>query len=84
MNAFGDMDPEEFRREAHRVADWIADYFAVPDRFPVLSRVRPGEVRDALPHAAPERGDPVDEIFRDFDRFILPSITHWNHRGFFA
>ena len=33
----GDMDPEAFRREAHRVADWIADYLATPERFPVLA-----------------------------------------------
>lgn len=84
MSAFGDMDPEDFRREAHRIADWIADYLAAPDRFPVLSRARPGEIRDALPAAAPEHGEPFDDIFRDFERVILPGITHWNHPGFFA
>ena len=30
----GDMDPEAFRREAHRVADWIADYLAGSGRYP--------------------------------------------------
>jgi aromatic-L-amino-acid/L-tryptophan decarboxylase len=81
---FGDMDPEAFRREAHRIADWIADYFASPERFPVLSQVRPGDVRKALPDAAPDRGEPFDAIFADFERVILPGITHWNHPGFFA
>jgi aromatic-L-amino-acid decarboxylase len=78
------MDPEEFRREAHRLADWIADYLEDPGRYPVLSRVRPGEIRDALPDAAPDEGEPFDAIFRDFERVILPGITHWNHPGFFA
>ena len=78
------MDPEAFRREAHRIADWIADYFAAPERFPVLSRAKPGDVRGALPAAAPERGEPFDAIFEDFERIILPGITHWNHPGFFA
>lgn len=78
------MDPEAFRREAHRIADWIADYFAVPERFPVLSRVRPGEIRSALPDRAPEEGEPFDAILADFERVILPGITHWNHPGFFA
>ena len=81
---FGDMDPEAFRREAHRIADGIADYFASPERFPVLSQVRPGDVRKALPDAAPDRGEPFDAIFADFERVILPGITHWNHPGFFA
>ena len=39
----GDMDPEEFRREGHRVVNWLADYFANPERFPVLAQVQPGE-----------------------------------------
>jgi len=80
----GDMDPEAFRREAHRVADWIADYLAAPDRFPVLSRARPGDIRNALPARAPEQGESFDAIFADFERVILPGITHWNHPGFFA
>lgn len=84
MPDFGDMDPEAFRREAHRVADWIADYLAAPDRFPVLSKSRPGEIRDALPSHAPDDGESFDAIFTDFERIILPGITHWNHPGFFA
>jgi len=50
----------------------------------VLSRVRPGEVRDHLPQSAPERGESYETIFADFERVILPGITHWNHPGFFA
>jgi aromatic-L-amino-acid decarboxylase len=74
----------DFRRQAHRVADWIADYLDNPERFPVLSRVRPGDIRDALPASAPEHGEDFDAIFSDFERIILPGITHWNHPGFFA
>jgi aromatic-L-amino-acid decarboxylase len=80
----GDMDPEAFRREAHRVADWIADYLAAPDRYPVLSKVRPGDVRRALPDEAPADAENFESIFADFERVILPGITHWNHPGFFA
>ena len=29
------MDPEAFRREAHRVVDWLAEYFAI-ERLPYL------------------------------------------------
>jgi aromatic-L-amino-acid decarboxylase len=75
---------KDFRSQAHRVADWIADYLDNPERFPVLSRVRPGEIRDALPSRAPEHGEDFDAIFADFERIILPGVTHWNHPGFFA
>jgi aromatic-L-amino-acid/L-tryptophan decarboxylase len=80
----GDMDPEDFRREGRRVVDWVADYLAHPERYPVLARVSPGEVRDALPSSAPETGEPFDRILDDFERVIVPGLTHWNHPGFFA
>ena len=84
MHALGDMDPEAFRKEAHRIADWIADYFSSPERYPVLAHVQPGELRAALPGAAPEQSESFDAIFADFERVILPAVTHWNHPGFFA
>jgi aromatic-L-amino-acid decarboxylase len=46
--------------------------------------VRPGEIRDQLPRSAPERGESYDAILADFERIILPGITHWNHPGFLA
>ena len=80
----GDMDPEAFRREAHRVADWIADYLAQSRQYPVLARVHPGDIAAALPTEAPASGESFDTIFSDFERVLLPGITHWNHPGFFA
>ena len=83
-NDFGDMDPEAFRRDAHRIADWIADYLADPGRYPVLARVRPGDIRAALPDSAPASGESFESIFGDFEQIVLPGVTHWNHPGFFA
>src|SRR5579862_5303114 len=75
---------DDFRRNAHLVADWIADYLEQPDRYPVLPRVKPGDISASLPAAAPEIGESFDQIFADFERVIVPGLTHWNHPGFFA
>ena len=80
----GDMDPEEFRRHAHRLADWIADYFADPGRYPVLARIAPGDIKSALPAEAPRDGESFERMFADFEKILLPGITHWNHPAFFA
>jgi aromatic-L-amino-acid decarboxylase len=81
---FGDMSSGEFRRYGHQVVDWIADYLSHPERYPVLSQNEPGDVKSALPTAAPEHGEAMEAMLADLDRFIVPGITHWNHPGFFA
>ncbi len=78
------MDPSEFRRNGHALVEWIAEYLSGSEQFPVLPRVAPGEVRDALPDRAPEHGEPFERIFGDFERVLVPALTHWNHPGFFA
>jgi len=80
----GDVAPAQFRRSGHHVIDWIAAYLAEPERFPVLARVKPGEVRAALPASPPAEPEPLGRIIADFERVIVPGITHWNHPGFFA
>ena len=78
------MDPEAFRQEGHRIVDWLADYLAAPEQYPVLSRSNPGDLVRALPAAAPEDGEPFEAIFADFEQHVVPGLTHWNHPGFFA
>ena len=78
------MDPSEFRRHGHALVEWIAEYLSGSERYPVLPHVAPGDVRDALPDSAPEQGEPFERIFADFERVLLPALTHWNHPGFFA
>ncbi|HEU4564183.1 MAG TPA: pyridoxal-dependent decarboxylase [Gemmatimonadaceae bacterium] len=80
----GDLPSELFADAGQRLVAWIAEYLAHPERYPVLSRVRPGDIRRALPASPPEQGEPLDRILADFERVILPGITHWNHPGFFA
>lgn len=80
----GDMSPAEFRRHAHTLADWTAAYFETIETRAVLSQVKPGDVRSALPTSAPELPEPFEHLLADLDRIIMPAATHWNHPGFFA
>ena len=84
QNQHTDLPTEEFERAAARVVEWIARYLDSPERYPVLSRVAPGEVRASLPQSPPERGEPLAAILDDFESKIVPGVTHWNHPGFFA
>ncbi len=78
------MTPDEFRAHAHELVDWIADYLEHSDKYPVLARVRPREIVDALPRDAPEEPEAFAEVMRDFERVLVPGLTHWNHPGFMA
>ncbi len=76
--------PEQTRRALAAAAEWAATYLEDPARFPVLSRVAPGDIAARLPAAPPDQGEALEEILADVDRIVIPGITHWNHPGFFA
>ena len=78
------MTPDEFRRLGHRLIDWVADYRERVETLPVMSRVRPGEIRSALPQQPPQAGGGLEAALPSLDYTIVPGITHWNHPGFFA
>jgi len=78
------MTPEEFRRFAYEAVDWVADYLAHPECYPVLPKIAPGQLIDALPPCGPEQGEPMERLLEDFRSQIVPAITHWNHPGFMA
>jgi len=80
--------PEEVERQfasaAAEVVRWIDEYFREAERYPVLAQVRPGQVLERLPAAPPEEPEPFQAVWEDFQRVILPGVTHWNHPAFFA
>ena len=78
------MDNEEFRRYGHQVVDWIGDYLEDIRQYPVLPDMQPGDLVDRLPAHAPDHGEPMDAILEDFERSIVPALTHWNHPRFYA
>ena len=78
------MTPDEFRRYGHAVVDWIADYQSRVESFPVLSQVKPGQIRAGLPKNPPTKGEDFDAILKDIEPLILPGVTHWQSPNFFG
>ena len=78
------MTTEQFRQYGRQVVDWIADYYDRIETLPVLSQVQPGEIRSALPPAAPLQGEAFEAILGDVNKIILPGVTHWQSPSFFA
>ena len=78
------MDPDEFRRHAHELADWMADYLRDVGQRRIVPAVSPGEIRRSLPAAPPETAEPFERIAADFRELIMPGMTHWNHPGWFG
>ena len=84
QNLTGDMDPEEFKEYGHKIIDWIADYLTNIEKYPVLSQVKPGDIKAQLPKSPPKDPVKMEKVFNDFEKVIMPGITHWNHPGFNA
>ena len=78
------MTSDEFRAHAHTLVDWMADYLRDVEQYPVKAQVKPGEILAQLPAAPPEHGEPFEAIFADFQKVVLPGITHWQHPLFCA
>ena len=78
------MDWDDFADRAKRAADWAARYHATLRDRPVRARTRPGEIAALLPDAPPESPESMDAVLADFERIILPGLTHWQHPRFFA
>ena len=78
------MTPQQFREHGRAVVDWVADYYERIETLPVLSQVKPGEIRQALATDAPQNGEDFEAILRDIDKVILPGVTHWQSPNFFA
>ena len=78
------MSPEEFRRMAHEVVDWIADYRTNCASRPIQTTAQPGELLAQLPAAPPSTPEGFAAVLRDVDQLLLPALSHWQHPNFFG
>lgn len=78
------LNPKEFRQNADPVIDWIDNYLKNIRDYPVKSKVRPGDIYQQIPEAAPDKGEDLEQIMSDLEEVIMPGITHWQHPNFHA
>src|SRR5664279_2133149 len=78
------MKPDEFRKHAHELVDWMSDYMEHVEDYPVKSLVSPGEIFNKIPGKPPLKSEPFADFMHDFEEIIMPGITHWQNPNFFA
>jgi len=78
------VTPEQFRQHGHQLIDLIADYRQTIAERPVMAQVEPGYLKAALPVAAPHQGEPFEAILDDFNKLVMPGLSHWQHPDFYG
>lgn len=78
------MNTESFRKHAHELVDWMADYLENVEEYPVLAQVKPGDIKSQIPDMPPQQAELFQGIFHDFKEKIMPGITHWESPNFMA
>ena len=78
------MNWDDFATWGKRIAEWSAAYHKTLADRPVRAQTAPGDTAALLPKAPPETPEEMETIFADFDRIVMPGMTHWQHPRFFA
>jgi aromatic-L-amino-acid decarboxylase len=78
------MTPDEFRKHAHELVEWMAGYMENVENLPVKSLVRPGEIFAKIPEKPPLQPESFESFIKDFNEIIMPGVTHWQNTNFFA
>jgi aromatic-L-amino-acid decarboxylase len=78
------MTPDEFRKHAHELVEWMAGYMENVENYPVKAKSAPGEILAQLPDSPPLSPEPFADVMNDFLSIIIPGISHWQSPSFFA
>ena len=78
------MTPDEFRKHAHELVEWMVGYMENVENYPVKSPVKPGDIFNKIPDSPPDESESFSLLMKDFDEIIMPGITHWQNPNFFA
>lgn len=77
-------DPVRFRADAAHVVDWVARYLAAEAPRPVQPDEPRGATSARLQAAWPAETASIAALLDEFDRAIMPGMTHWGDPTFFG
>lgn len=74
-----DVAQAVLQQELAAFSHWATDFLATIEQQRVYPTTQPGTVAAALPAHPPQQGEAFAAIRADFERLIVPNLTHWNH-----
>lgn len=83
-NANNGMSRDEFRQYGKETVDYIVDYLENIQKRRVVPAIEPGYLKDLIPPEAPNAPESFESVMEDFEKLIMPGITHWQHPRFHA
>ncbi|CAO4364371.1 unnamed protein product [Caenorhabditis nigoni] len=78
------MSRDEFRQYGKETVDYIVDYLENIQKRRVVPAIEPGYLKDLIPSEAPNAPESFESVMEDFEKLIMPGITHWQHPRFHA
>lgn len=78
------MDYSKFKEDEYLISNWVLRYFQSYEDNPVLSSIKPGEIKNCFDSQPPLEAKSIKELMEYFDNSLAKGITHWNHPGFMA
>ncbi len=78
------MDWDDFPGWGAKISEWAAEYHSTLRDRPVRAQTKPGDIAAQLPVSPPEGPEGMHAILDDFERIVMPGMTHWQHPRFFA
>ena len=78
------MQWDEFSKWGRKISEWASDYHQNIRALPVRAQTAPGAIKAQLSASPPEISEDMTTIMGDFERIVMPGMTHWQHPRFFA
>jgi aromatic-L-amino-acid/L-tryptophan decarboxylase len=78
-----ELTPDQMREMGYRTVDMLVDQLTDPS-IPAIRRSKPGELRERLGGAAPDKPRDWDDLLRQTQDDVLHFMSRLSHPGYFA